>query len=532
VDLLCREDQLVLIPGAAEAVRRLNDAGVLVIVATNQPVVARNLCTEEDVRRLNARLEEMLRQAAGARLDAVYFCPHHPETHHPDGNPAYRGPCPCRKPNIGMLEEARKRFGLDYSRCFVVGDSTRDIQTGVNAGCRTILVRTGYGGRDAKFDAAPDEVVDDLAAAVDSVLSGRPAGRPCRILLVGPLPPPLGGCTILFQYLVQALADRSDVEVRVLSTSGPPANAVRRVARGIFVLCRLLRAVRRTDVLTLHTTTTALLVLGGPVVALGWLFHKPVVIRKFGGPSHRLAGRLHGAYGRLRLAVLRWALRRADLYLAETRPAVRAAIEDGIRAERYPNNRPLVPGGPEHPVGGRCRRFVFASHVQPTKGIRELIEAGEHLPPDAWVDVYGPLCGGVTEDDFAGLKRVRYGGALDADAVVAVLAQHDALVLPTYHAGEGHPGILIEGFLAGVPAIATRWQHVPEVVDDTCALLVEPRDPESLRAAMQRLYDDEDLYRRLCEGARHRREEFSTQRWADWFVRQCVALAVREREPH
>ena len=170
VDLLCREDQLVLIPGAAEAVRRLNDAGVLAIVATNQPVVARNLCTEEDVRRLNAHLEEMLRQAAGARLDAVYFCPHHPETHHPDGNPAYRGPCECRKPNLGMLEEARKRFGLDYARCFLVGDTTRDLQTGVNAGCRTILVRTGYGGRDGKYDVRPDFVADDLAEAADIIL--------------------------------------------------------------------------------------------------------------------------------------------------------------------------------------------------------------------------------------------------------------------------------------------------------------------------------------------------------------------------
>jgi len=170
VDLLWREDQLALIPGAAQAIRRLNDAGVLVIVVTNQPVVARNLCTEEDVRRLNARLEEMLRHAAGARLDAVYFCPHHPETHHKDGNPAYRGPCPCRKPDIGMLEEARKRFGLDYSRCFVVGDSTRDLQTGVNAGCRTILVQTGYGGRDGKYDVRPDFVADDLAEAADIIL--------------------------------------------------------------------------------------------------------------------------------------------------------------------------------------------------------------------------------------------------------------------------------------------------------------------------------------------------------------------------
>jgi phosphoglycolate phosphatase-like HAD superfamily hydrolase len=69
-----------------------------------------------------------------------------------------------------MLEEARRRFGLDYARCFLVGDTTRDLQTGVNAGCRTILVRTGYGGRDGKYDVRPDFVAEDLAEAADIIL--------------------------------------------------------------------------------------------------------------------------------------------------------------------------------------------------------------------------------------------------------------------------------------------------------------------------------------------------------------------------
>jgi len=171
VDLIWRTDQLALLPGAAEAVRRLNRAGVLAIVVTNQPVVARNLCTEEDLARLNEHLAAMLWEAAGARLDALFSCPHHPETRHPDANPLYRGPCRCRKPAIGMLEAARERFGLDFRRCFLVGDTTRDIQTGASAGCRTILVRTGYAGRDGRFGAEPDFVAEDLPAAVDLVLS-------------------------------------------------------------------------------------------------------------------------------------------------------------------------------------------------------------------------------------------------------------------------------------------------------------------------------------------------------------------------
>ncbi|MBN1346141.1 MAG: HAD family hydrolase [Phycisphaerae bacterium] len=171
VDLLHRPDQLELIPGAAEAIRRLNDARLPVIVVTNQPVVARNLCTEDDVREIHERLREMLRDRAGAALDAVYFCPHHPETHHKDGNPAYRIPCRCRKPGIGMLEQACADLRLSLKRCAIVGDTTSDIQTGRNAGCATIGVQTGYGCLDGKYDVAPDHLVPDLSAAVDLILS-------------------------------------------------------------------------------------------------------------------------------------------------------------------------------------------------------------------------------------------------------------------------------------------------------------------------------------------------------------------------
>lgn len=346
---------------------------------------------------------------------------------------------------------------------------------------------------------------------------------------MGPLPPPLGGCSVLLQYLVRGLADHPDVDVIPLRTSGPSRNPLRRLGRGVRVLGRLLRRACKADVLTLHVTNTSLPVLGALVIAVGRLFRKPVVIRKFGGPSHRRAGPRHQGCGRVRLAVIRWALRRADLYLPETRSGLHAAVEDGLPARQYPNNRPLASGTPERALGGACRRFVFASHVQPTKGIRELIEAAEQLPADASVDVYGPLRGGMTEQDFAGLQRVRYRGALDAEAVIPALAQHDALVLPTHHTGEGHPGILLESFLAGIPVIATQWGDVPEVVNDTCGLLVEPRDPESLRTAMQRLYDDADLYRRLCEGVHERREAFSTERWARRFADWCRELVEHRR---
>jgi mannose-1-phosphate guanylyltransferase / phosphomannomutase len=167
VDLLCRGDQLSLIDGSAEAIRRLNEADLRVIVVTNQPVVARGLCTEQDVERIHGKLERMLADR-GARVDAFYFCPHHENANLPQ----YRTVCECRKPNIGMLTKAAERFGLDLGRSYMVGDRTVDIQAGANAGCVTILVKTGYGGTDGKCPVMPMFTCVNLAAAADIILAG------------------------------------------------------------------------------------------------------------------------------------------------------------------------------------------------------------------------------------------------------------------------------------------------------------------------------------------------------------------------
>jgi histidinol-phosphate phosphatase family protein len=167
VNLLSSETRLRLVPRSSQAIRRLNDCGIRTVVITNQSAVARNLCTEEDVIRIHEKLKEMLYRESSAEIDEIYYCPHHPETHHRDGNPAYRIRCTCRKPEIGLLQEAARRFTLRLSHCLMIGDQTRDIQTGINAGSKTILVKTGYGGRDGKYPVTPNAVAGDLMGAVN-----------------------------------------------------------------------------------------------------------------------------------------------------------------------------------------------------------------------------------------------------------------------------------------------------------------------------------------------------------------------------
>lgn len=162
-----KPEEIRIVDGAGKGIKLLNELGLKVVVVTNQPQVARGLCTEEDVENINSRIAGEL-ERDGARIDAFYYCPHHPETHHkdvPESARKYRITCVCRKPGTGMMERAAMDFNIDLKRSFVVGDRTVDIKSGENAGCRTILVQTGLAGKDGKCDAEPDFVAGSLYEA-------------------------------------------------------------------------------------------------------------------------------------------------------------------------------------------------------------------------------------------------------------------------------------------------------------------------------------------------------------------------------
>ncbi len=158
-------NEIKLISGLVDAIRKLNEK-FLVILITNQPIVARGLCSEEDVRAMHDEIiAELAKQ--GARIDAVYFCPHHPEQHNdvPEHAKKYRVHCDCRKPAAGMIHQAAKDLDIDIANSFFVGDSTRDMKAAESAGCTSILVKTGLAGQDGKYEADPDYVCEDIIEA-------------------------------------------------------------------------------------------------------------------------------------------------------------------------------------------------------------------------------------------------------------------------------------------------------------------------------------------------------------------------------
>jgi D-glycero-D-manno-heptose 1,7-bisphosphate phosphatase len=139
VDLLTHADRIRILPGVAQAIRELKEAGFALLVVSNQPVVARGLIDESGVAALQREVEARLILEGAPALDGFYFCPHHPRA----TLPAYRQACACRKPRPGLLLRAAAEHGIDLSASFMVGDRPTDLQAGAQAGCRTIWVETG-----------------------------------------------------------------------------------------------------------------------------------------------------------------------------------------------------------------------------------------------------------------------------------------------------------------------------------------------------------------------------------------------------
>ncbi len=136
---ILKPDEIELIDGAAEAILRFNNLGYLVIVVTNQPVVARGECTKDTLKEIHNRLEVLLGEK-GSYVDGIYYCPHHPDKGFDGEIEELKVQCDCRKPQPGLLLKAKKDFNIDMSESFMVGDSIRDVEAGKNAGCVSVLL--------------------------------------------------------------------------------------------------------------------------------------------------------------------------------------------------------------------------------------------------------------------------------------------------------------------------------------------------------------------------------------------------------
>ena len=176
--LLFKEEQFKLEKDVVEAIKMINESGYLAIVITNQPVVARGLCSVEDIENIHNKMETLL--GVGGLFESSFtynqeklvfqLVRHHPDKGYEGENSTYKIKCHCRKPDIGMIEFCLKKFNIDLNTSWFVGDTTVDIKTGKNAELNTALVLTGEAGNDKKYDVQPDIVGSNLLEVIKKIL--------------------------------------------------------------------------------------------------------------------------------------------------------------------------------------------------------------------------------------------------------------------------------------------------------------------------------------------------------------------------
>lgn len=175
--------EVSLLSGVGSALAKLNGSNYRTVLITNQPVIARGECDEAGLRQVHNRLETLL-GAEGAYLDALYYCPHHPDSGFSGERSDLKIDCGCRKPNIGLIEQAKFELNIDLTKSWMIGDTTTDILTAKRAGISSILVNTGYAGRDGKWPCLPDFECATFAQAADLIVRRWPMLRARSVELV------------------------------------------------------------------------------------------------------------------------------------------------------------------------------------------------------------------------------------------------------------------------------------------------------------------------------------------------------------
>lgn len=162
---LSNPDEVVLFDGVATAIKHLNDQSIKVIVITNQSAIGRGYFSESALFAVNSRVSEIIK-GSGGRLDGIYYCPHTPDAG-----------CGCRKPKIGLIEQAEKEHDLHGLPAYFIGDKVSDMEAARGAGVKAIMVLTGYGEKELeKMAQLPDFVAKDLSVAVDWIISDLEVG--------------------------------------------------------------------------------------------------------------------------------------------------------------------------------------------------------------------------------------------------------------------------------------------------------------------------------------------------------------------
>jgi len=349
--------------------------------------------------------------------------------------------------------------------------------------------------------------------------------KPMKALLIGPVPPPIGGDTVSTANL---LASRywGERGITVSHIDSSPGAGVRLpdgrlslcdALRGVGIVSRVLPRLWRCDIVLLWANSRFICTAGLAIILLARMSGRPVVVKVFGALLAERMLAFSGPRRRLTISLLS----KADSILPQTRGlAEQLHRELGLPAEKvvtFPNYIPdgaLAEGPAVREYGGRC---IFIGQVKREKGVFDIIDAVAGTRHRC--DLYGPVLerdARLLGERLSGYDNIQYRGLADPDEVPGILRGYDALLLPTYHVGEGYPAVILQAFAAGVPVIASDWLSIPDLVEDGVrGLLVPTHSPGRLREALDRLAADPALSGALAAAAYEYVKSFSERAVVD-----------------
>jgi glycosyltransferase involved in cell wall biosynthesis len=360
-----------------------------------------------------------------------------------------------------------------------------------------------------------------------------------KLLFIGPKPPPIGGSPLTVQAMLEELDTYSSVRVTLINTS--PTRDIRKemagfnfekIRRSLAILPKYIYEIPRNDAVLVFANDFFALTLVPLLLFLAKLFRKPFYMKPVGAGLDLF---INAQKKILREYLLR-VLRATDGILTQTRLLKDDLNKLGCSNAYYlPGCRSLAPIVPAQRNDTAEFRMIFLGHITRLKGPLVLLEALRNVSKmsdeQVTCDFFGPLIDDVRDDFLDGLKTVpnaRYCGVAEPGTGPQLISQYDALVLPTYHETEGHPGVLIEAMHAGVPVIATQVRTLPELVTNGVnGFLVPIRDSYILADAILMLAVDPILRKKMGQANNRKGQEFR----ADIVVAQMLKIIFPDMSP-
>ena len=347
-----------------------------------------------------------------------------------------------------------------------------------------------------------------------------------RLLVVGPLPPPLAGTSVSFKLFCQFVQNHADnLQLEVINTAPKdvgekPLLSGQNLLTAVRILCNYFVKVWRADKIVVFGSNKFLLSLMPICLGLAKIANKRCYVRVFGGSLERFYLELPPVTQKY----FNWVLGNADGILVQTQ-ILRDFFERfyGDKVHYIPGYRKVQrrpePCSVEY-SDKEALRIVYVGHIREEKGVFDIIESLAQLSnegqPVVNCDLYGPVYADIFqrfEKEIEDAPNVSYKGVLEPHDVVTTLEQYDVFVFPSFYQGEGHPGVLIEAMAAGLPIITTRFGSIPELVEHRKnGLLVAPGSPLELAEAIKELSRDKSLLVSLAERSSRASNNFSSSR--------------------